>query len=72
MKPFTISKEELEQINLFQLSKNNYLFGNLEDIRFNQKTNNLYYHNCINGDLILYRKVKDFEDLKNALYEGFR
>ncbi len=67
-----ITKEQLEEVSLYQYPKNPFLFGDWESIEFNQKTNELFYHNCVNGDLNLYRKVKDFEDLKQALYDGFK
>jgi hypothetical protein len=66
-----ISKEQLEQVKLYQYPKKPYLFGDWEDLEFNQKTNELFYHSCVDGSVDLYRKVKDFEDLKQALYDGF-
>ena len=66
-----ISKEQLESVGLFQYSENPHLFGDREDIEFNQKTNELFYFNWVDGSTELYRKVKDFEDLQQALYDGF-
>jgi len=66
-----ITKEQLNQVGLWQYPKQPHLFGEWEDIAFNQKTNELFYHSCVDGSLDLYRKVKDFEDLKEALYYGF-
>lgn len=66
-----ISKEQLESVELYQYPKEHHLFGDWEDIEFNQKTNELFYHSCVDGSTDLYRKVKDFEDLKQALYDGF-
>ena len=66
-----ISKEQLEQASLYQYPKKPHLFGDWEGIEFNQKTNELFYFNCVDGSTELYRKVKNFEDLKQALYDGF-
>lgn len=66
-----ITDEQLKSIGFRQYPKHPHLFGDYEDIEFNQKTNELYYHNCVDGSIELYRKVKDFEDLKQALYDGF-
>lgn len=66
-----ISKEQLESFGLFQYPKQLHLFGDWENIEFNQKTNELFYFNCVDGSTELYRKVKDFEDLVIALYDGF-
>lgn len=66
-----ITKQQLESINLIQYLKQPHLFGDWEDIEFNQKTNELFYHSCVDGSLDLYRKVIDFEDLIQALYDGF-
>lgn len=66
-----ITNEQLESIGFIQYPKHPHLFGDYEDIEFNQKTNELYYHNCVDGSIDLYRKVNDFEDLKQALYDGF-
>jgi len=66
-----INKEQLESVGLFQYPKQPHLFGDLEDIEFNQKTNELFYFNWVDGYTELYRKVRDFEDLVIALYDGF-
>lgn len=66
-----MTKEEIENIGLKQYSKKSHLYGNWEDIEFNSKTNELFYHNCVDGSLSLYRKVNGLEDLKQALYDGF-
>lgn len=66
-----INKEQLESVGLFQYSENPHLFGDREDIEFNQKTNELFYFNWVDGSTELYRRVKDFEDLVIALYDGF-
>lgn len=66
-----ITAEELKKIGLRQYPKHPHLFGDWEDIEFNIKTKELFYHDCVNGDIDLYRKVKDLEDLKQALYDGF-
>ena len=67
-----INKEQLQEVNLYQYPEKHHLFGDWEDIEFNQKTNELFYHSCVDGSLDLYRKVKDFEDLKQALWDGFK
>ena len=67
-----ITTTELEEIGLFQYSTHPHLYGDYEDIEFNQKTSELFYHNCIDGRIELYRKVKGLEDLKQALYDGFK
>jgi hypothetical protein len=67
-----INKEQLESVGLYQYTDNPYKFGDYEDIEFWQKTNELFYHSSIDETLNLYRKVKDFEDLKQALYDGFK
>ena len=66
-----ITKEQLESLHLHQYPNKPHLFGDWEDIEFNQKTNELFHLNCVDGSLDLYRKVKDFEDLKQALWDGF-
>ena len=66
-----ISKEQLENIGLKQYPKKQNLFGDWEDIEFNNKTKELFYHNCVDGSVELYRRVKDFEDLEQALWDGF-
>lgn len=67
-----ITKEQLKEIGFIQYPKKPHLFGDWEDIEFNQKTNELFYHNCVDGSIELYRKVSDFEDLKQALWDGFK
>jgi|TARA_R110000782_G_scaffold144871_2_gene237687 hypothetical protein len=64
-------KEEIEEIGLRVYPNNPNLFGDWEDIEYNNKTKELFYHSCIDGTLTLYRKVTDIEDLKQALYDGF-
>jgi len=66
-----ITKDEIEGIGLYQYPKKPHLFGDWEDIEYNNKTKELFYHNCVNGELTLYRKVTDIDDLKQALYDGF-
>jgi hypothetical protein len=66
-----ISKKQLEEIGLHQYPTKQWLFGDWENIEFNNKTNELFYHSCVDGSVELYRQVKDFEDLKQALYDGF-
>jgi hypothetical protein len=43
----------------------------MEDLVFNSKSKELFYHSCIDGELTLVRTVKDIEDLKMAIYDGF-
>lgn len=64
------AQEIIYQTGLGQNSKG--LFTDMEDIVFNMKTKELFYHDCTNGELTLYRKVKDLEDLKQALWDGFK
>jgi hypothetical protein len=66
-----MNKEELNTIGLYPYPDRPHLFGDWEDIEFNSKTKELFFHNCVNGELTLYRKVKDIDDLKQALYDGF-
>ena len=66
-----INKEQLEEIGLHQYPKQLHLFGDWEDIEFNQITNELYWFDCVDGSTELYRKVKNLEYLKQALYDGF-
>jgi hypothetical protein len=66
-----MNQEEIEAIGLRQYPDKPHLYGDWEDIEFNSKTKELFYHSCVNGELTLYRKVKDVEDLKQALYDGF-
>lgn len=66
-----ITKQQLEELQLYQYPNVKYLYGDYEDIEFNQATNELFYHSCVDGSVELYRKVKDFEDLKQALFDGF-
>lgn len=67
-----ITTEQLKEIGFIQYLNKPHLFGDWEDIEFNQKTNELFYHNCVDGSTELYRKVKDFEDLQEALWDGFK
>lgn len=67
-----ITKEQLEKLNLYQYPEQPHLFGDYEDKQFNQNTNELFYHSCVDGSLELYRKVNDIEDLKQALWDGFK
>jgi hypothetical protein len=46
-------------------------FSDMEDLVFNSKSKELFYHSCIDGELTLVRTVKDIEDLKMAIYDGF-
>ena len=66
-----ITTDQLKEVNLHQYPTQQHLFGDWENIEFNQKTNELFWFDCIDGSTELYRKVKDFEDLKQALYDGF-
>jgi len=66
-----MNKEQLEELGLYQYPKQSHIYGTWEDIEFNSKTKELFYHDCRDGSLELYRKVKDLEDLKQALYDGF-
>lgn len=66
-----MTAKEIEQIGLYQHPKQPHIFSDIEDIWFNSKTKELFYHSCIDGTLTLYRKVKDLEDLKQALWDGF-
>lgn len=66
-----IAEEELSEVGLYKYPKHSNLFGDWETTEFNQKTNELFYFSCVDGDIELYRKVINFEDLKQALYDGF-
>tara|TARA_R110000782_G_scaffold12334_1_gene37171 strand:- start:178 stop:402 length:225 start_codon:yes stop_codon:yes gene_type:complete len=66
-----ITEEELSELGLYRYPKREHLFGDWENIEFNKKTNELFYHNCMDGSVELYRRVKNFEDLTQALYDGF-
>lgn len=64
-----MNKEDIEKIGLIEIRPN--IFSDREDIEFNTKTKELFYFDCTNGQTTLYRKVKDLEDLKQALIDGF-
>lgn len=66
-----IKEEDLIEFGWRQYPKQPYLWGDWEDIEYNNKSGELFYHNCVDGSIELYRKVKDFEDLKQAIYDGF-
>jgi len=63
--------EELLGEKLYWGRMDNNLFGDNEDVCFNIKTKELFYHSCVDGSLELYRKVRDWEDLQEALWFGF-
>jgi hypothetical protein len=66
-----ISNKDLENLGLTSYPKQPWLWGDWEDIEFNNRTGNLFYFNCIDGSTELYRKVIDIDDLKQAIYDGF-
>lgn len=66
-----ISNIELEKLGLSPYPKKPWIWGDYEDLEFNNKTGELFFHSCVNGDLDLYCKVKDIEGLKQAIYDGF-
>ncbi len=66
-----ITSEQLNSIGLHSTQKTPHLFSDFEDMCFNNRTNELFYVNCVDGSTELYRKVTDFEDLKQAIYDGF-
>ena len=67
-----MSSEELKKINLYPYpAPRSHIYGDWEDLEFNTRTKELFYHDCVNGDLDLIRKVKDIEDLKQAIYDAF-
>lgn len=66
-----VKEEDLKTIGLTQYPKRPHIWGDWEDLEYNNKSGDLYYHNCVDGSLELYRKVTDVEDLKQAIYDGF-
>lgn len=66
-----ISDSDLDKIGLMVYPDKPWIWGDYEDLEFNNKTGELFFHNCVNGDLDLYCKVKDIEGLKQAIYDGF-
>lgn len=64
-----MTSAEIEEIGLIEVKDG--IFSDWEDIQFNIKTKELFYHSCVDGSLTLYRRVKDLQDLKQALYDGF-
>ena len=66
-----ITGEKLNELGLYYSSYNNYYHDN-EDIAFKLPSKELFYMSCVDGSLELYRKVKDLEDLKEALWLGFK
>jgi hypothetical protein len=66
-----MNPSEIIAIGLYEHPKKPHIFSDWEDIEYNNKSKELFYHNCVNGELTLYRKVTDIEDLKQALYDGF-
>lgn len=49
-----ITKQQLEELQLYQYPNVKYLYGDYEDIEFNQATNELFYHSCVDGSVELY------------------
>lgn len=67
-----INNEQLKDIGLTQYpSPRQHLWGDWEDLEFNTRTNELFYHSCVDGELELCCRVTDFEHLKQAIYDGF-
>lgn len=67
-----MTPEDLKLIGLHPYpSPKQHLWGDYEDLEFNFKTKELFYHNCVNGDLDFICKVKDIEHLKQAIYDAF-
>ena len=67
-----MSPEELKEIGLNPYpSPRQHLWGDWEDLEYNTKTKELFYHNCVNGDLTLVCKIKDIEHLKQTIYDNF-
>lgn len=63
--------DEVEKIGLYQQSSNPFLFSDNEELLLNTKSGNLYSINCVNNEQVLYRRVLNIEDLKNAIWDGF-
>lgn len=66
-----IPNNELENLGFSPYPKQPWLWGDWEDIEFNNRSGELFYHNCVDGSTELYRKVTDIDDLKQAIYDGF-
>jgi len=67
-----ITPKQVEEIGLYQNSKQKHLFSDMEDIVFNLKTRELFYHSCVDGELTLAMdRIKTVDDLKQALYDCF-
>lgn len=66
-----ITPEQLNSLGLFCTHKEPHLYHDMEDVLLNIRTKELFYLDCRDGSLTLYRKVKDCEDLVEALYDGF-
>ncbi len=67
-----MSPEELKVIGLIQYPyPKQHLWGDWEDLEYNTKTKELFWHDCGNGDLTLICKIKDIEHLKQTIYDNF-
>jgi hypothetical protein len=66
-----ISNKDLEDLGFRNYPNKPWLWGDWEDIEYNNKTGELFYHSCIDGSIELYRKIIDINDLKQAIYDGF-
>lgn len=60
----------LEELGMYLVAPNLYCEG--EDIAFNIKTKELFYHNCVDGSLELCCKIEDEEHLKEMLWLCFK
>jgi hypothetical protein len=68
-----IPNKDLEDLGLVQNISNLKLWwdSHREDLQYNNKSGELFYYNCVDGSIELYRKVTDIDDLKQAIWDGF-
>ena len=52
-----ILEEDLSEVGLYKYPKRSHLFGDWENIEFNQKTNELFYHSSSMSALLIELKL---------------
>lgn len=67
-----ITKEQLEEIGLFQEPSQPWRFHDNEDIEYHLNTGKLYSLDCVNGiNDELIATTKDLEELKQIIWDAF-
>lgn len=67
-----VTNRDLEDLELRQYPPpRQHIWGDWENLEYNNKTGELFYHSCVDGELELCCRITDFEHLKQAIYDGF-